>query len=157
VPEDQAARYVIRRLALDEVDRVATVLGLARLHQGDGYYFVAWHEGEQESDPVGHAYLALTDPPELQDVSVRPSHRRRGIATSLTSAVEQEARRLGFNRIHLQVSADDKGTQALYYKCGYLDSGLPPQHVHGTIHIRTGPVDVDDTLLIWEKHLEATT
>ena len=58
----------IRELASNEVDRVGAVLGLARLGQGDGYYLVAWEDDE----PVGHAHLALTDPPELQDVSVRP-------------------------------------------------------------------------------------
>ena len=129
------------------------MLALARLHQGNGYYLVAWLEG----DPLGHAHLALTDPPELQDVLVRPSYRRRGVATSLTLAVEQEAGSLGFDRIRLQVSADDDGTQTLYRKCGYFDAGLSPQRVKGTIRIRTGPIDVDDTLLVWEKHLKATT
>ncbi len=151
--DHQAAPYVIRRLAPAEVDRVADVLALARLHQGNGYYLVVWQEG----DPLGHAHLALTDPPELQDVLVRPSHRRRGVATSLTLAVEQEARSLGFDRIQLKVSADDEGTQALYRKCGYLDAGLPPQRVKGTVQIRTGPIDVDDTLLVWQKHLKVTT
>jgi ribosomal protein S18 acetylase RimI-like enzyme len=139
----------IRRLAQQEVDRVTSVLGLARLLPGDGYYLVAW----QGPEPVGHAYLALTDPPELQDVSVRPSHRRQGIATSLTLAVEQEAGRLGFASLRLQVSADDEAAQSLYRKCGYLDSGLPPQRVRGTVHIRTGPILVDDVLLTWEKQL----
>ena len=147
----QVSPYVIRRLAEDEVERVAAVLALARLHQRNGYYLVAW----QANDPVGHAYLALTDPPELQDVLVLPSHRRRRIATCLTLAVEEEARILGFDRIQLQVSADD-GTQALYHSCGYLDGGLRPQRVKGTIQIRTGPLEVDDTLLVWEKHLRPT-
>jgi Acetyltransferase (GNAT) family len=50
---------------------VGAVLALARLDQGDGFYLVAWEDGE----PIGHAYLALTDPPELEDVSVRREHR----------------------------------------------------------------------------------
>jgi GNAT superfamily N-acetyltransferase len=145
-----AVALAIRRLAEEEVDRVTSVLGLARLLQGNGYYLVAW----QGPEPAGHAYLALTEPPELQDVSVRPSHRRKGIATSLTLAVEQEAGRLGFASIRLQVSADDEGAQALYRKCGYLDCGLPPQRVQGTVHIRTGPILVDDVLLTWEKQLD---
>ena len=33
------------------------------------------------------------------------------------------------------------------------DAGVPPRRVHGTIQIRTGPIDVDDTLLTWEKRL----
>jgi GNAT superfamily N-acetyltransferase len=148
----EAAPYVIRRLADDEIGRVTPVLTLARLHQESGYYLVAW----QEADPVGHARLALTDPPELQDVLVHPSHRRRGIATSLTAAVEREARALGLVLIQLQVSAADDGTQALYHKCGYVDAGRPPVRVKGTVQVRSGPIYVDDTLLVWEKHLRAT-
>jgi GNAT superfamily N-acetyltransferase len=145
------APYLIRRLAQREVERVTAVLGLARLHQGNGYYLVAWYQNE----PVGHAYIAWTDPPELQDVSVRLAYRRRGIATGLSLAVEQEARVFGFDRIRLQVSADDEAAQALYRKCGYDDIGLPPERVRGTVQIRTGPIQVDDTLLTWEKPLDS--
>ena len=51
------------------------MLGLARLHQGNGFYLVAWEYDE----PLGHAYLALTDPPELGDVSVRLEHDGEGL------------------------------------------------------------------------------
>ena len=81
----------VRALLQDEVDLVGRDLGLARLHQGDGFYLVAW-SGEA---PVGHVHLALTDPPELQDVFVVEEHRRRGIALAMTSAAEHEARTPG--------------------------------------------------------------
>lgn len=139
----------IRRLGSDEVDVVARFLGLARLHQGDGYYLVAWRGGE----PVGHLHLAMTAPPELQDVSVRPEHRRRGVATALTAAAELEVGRLGFAAVRLCVSTDNSAAQALYRARGYGDVGLPPRRVQGTVHLRTGPVEVDDTLLTWEKAL----
>ena len=80
-------RWEIRKLADDEVTHVGAVLGLARLDQGDGFYVVAW-EGDE---PIGHAYLALTDPAELQDVAVREEHRRRGVAVALAEAAEREA------------------------------------------------------------------
>ncbi len=68
---------------------VAAGLGLARRPRDDGsFYLIAWEDGE----PVGHAYLALDDPPELQDVEVLPTHRRRGIASALTQAAEDEVR-----------------------------------------------------------------
>ena len=73
-------RFVVRRLVDDEVERVGAVLGLARLYQGNGFYLVAW----ENEEPLGHAYLALTDPPELQDVQVRPEQRRRGVASAMT-------------------------------------------------------------------------
>lgn len=146
----ESVPFVIRPLAASEVERVARVLGLARLHQGDGVYLVAW-DGDE---PVGHVHLAITDPPELQDVSVRQAHRRRGVASRLTAAAEREARARGFDRLHLSVGVGNEAAQALYRRCGYLDIGMAARHVHGTIQIRTGPIEVDDTLLTWEKRLE---
>jgi len=145
----QRDRFVVRRLADAEVDRVTAVLGLARLYQGDGFYLVAWEKAE----PLGHAYLAITDPPELQDVQVRPEYRRRGVASTLTLKAEAHARSLGFDRLRLEVSDWNVAAQALYRKCGFADIGTPPRHVQGTIMLRTGPLEVDDTLLTWEKRL----
>jgi GNAT superfamily N-acetyltransferase len=125
------------------------VLGLARLHQGDGFYLVAWRDGE----PAGHAYLALTDPPEMQDVEVRPVYRRRGAASALAAAVEAEAWRRGNRVLRITVSAGSEPAQALYRRLGYADTGLPPVRVQGVIQIRTGPLEVDDTLLTWQKRL----
>ena len=139
----------VRPLASSELDSVASVLGLARLHQGDGFYLVAWRGDE----PLGHVHLALTDPPELQDVFVRVERRRQGVATALLSRAENEARARGFDRVSLGVSVDGGAAQAFYRRCGYIDSGDAPRRVKGTIEIRTGLIDVDDTLLTWEKRL----
>jgi GNAT superfamily N-acetyltransferase len=136
-------------LADDEVERVGAVLGLARLYQGNGFYLVAW----ENEEPLGHAYLALTDPPELQDVQVRPEQRRRGVASVVTSVAAQNALSLGFDRLRLEVSEGNTAAQALYRSCGFADIGAPLRRVHGTIMIRTGPIEVDDTLLTWEKTL----
>jgi GNAT superfamily N-acetyltransferase len=75
---EPASEIRVRALADQEIERVAAVLGLAPLYQGNGFYLVAWENDE----PLGHAYLALTDPPELQDVYVRTEHRRRGIGST---------------------------------------------------------------------------
>jgi GNAT superfamily N-acetyltransferase len=128
---------------------VAEVLGLARLHQGDGFYLVAW-DGEQ---PAGHAHLALSDPPELQDVEVLAQFRRRGVGSALTAAAEAEALKRGFDRLRVTVSVDNAAAQALYRTLGYGDAGLPSRRVRGTVMIRTGPLEVDDTLLTWDKRL----
>lgn len=143
------AEFDIRRLDDAEVDAVASVLSLARLHQGDGFYLVAWGAG----DPLGHAYVALTDPPELQDVSVRAEHRRLGVATALTAAAEHAARAHGLDRLRVSVDVDNDAAQRLYRRCGYADVGIPPRRVTGTVQIRTGPIEVDATLLTWEKPL----
>jgi GNAT superfamily N-acetyltransferase len=128
---------------------VAEALGLARLDQGDGFYLVAW-DGDR---PAGHAYLALTDPPELQDVEVVAGYRRRGVGSALTAAVETQALRRGFDRLRVTVGVDNAAAQALYRTLGYEEAGLPPRRVLGTVMIRTGPLEVDDTLLTWHKRL----
>ena len=139
----------VRPLAAIEIESVGTVLGLAWLHQGDGFYLVAW----QGNEPLGHAHLALTEPPELQDVEVRQHFRRRGVASDLVANAEDEARSRGFDRLHVGVSIDNAPAQALYRQHGYVDAGVPPKRVRGTINIRTGPIEVDDTVLVWEKRL----
>jgi len=141
----------VRPLRPEDTEWVlAAGLGLARLPRDDGScYLVAW-EGDE---PVGHAHLALSDPPELQDVSVLHAHRRRGVATALTCAAEQEAAARGHDTLTLTVGIANEHAQALYRKLGYRDSGLPPVRVQGTVQIRTGPLEVDDTLLTWEKGL----
>jgi GNAT superfamily N-acetyltransferase len=142
---------IIRPLRPEETERVVGAgLGLSRLPRGDGsFYLVAW-EGDQ---PIGHAHLALSDPPELQDVSVLPAHRRRGVATALTRAAEGEAAARGHGTLTLTVGIANEAAQSLYRLLGYLDAGLPPKRVKGTVQIRTGLVEVDDTLLTWERDL----
>jgi GNAT superfamily N-acetyltransferase len=143
----------IKALDPTEIDTIGRYLGLARLGQGDGYYLVAW-VGEV---PLGHAYLALTDPPQLQDVEVRPEHRRRGVASALADTAEGVARARGSSRLRLSVSIDNEAAQALYRSRGYEETDIPPRRVLGTIQIRTGPLEVDDTLLTWEKTLAGET
>jgi ribosomal protein S18 acetylase RimI-like enzyme len=139
----------IRTLAAEEVDRVGAVLGLARLDHPGGLYLVAW----DGSEPIGHARLSLTAPPEVQDVSVRAPYRRQGVASALTAAVERAAAARGFDRLRVTVSVDNGAAQALYRACGYADVGIPPRRVAGTIELRTGAIEVEDTLLTWEKRL----
>ena len=139
----------IRPLEAEDVAQVSAVLGLSRLDQADGVYLVAW-EGRS---PVGHAHLALTDPPELQDVEVRPERRRGGVASALAAGAEDLAAEHGADRVRLLVSADDVAVRRLYASLGYVDTGIAPLRVRGTVMLRTGPLEVDDTLLTWEKRL----
>lgn len=139
--------FEIRPLQPTEIELVGNALGLARLHQGNGFYLVAW-EGDV---PAGHLHLALTDPPELQDVQVAATHRRRGVATALIAAAEKEAWACGHSAMRVSMDIENEGSQALYRSCGYVDVGLPSRHVKGTVKTRTGPIEVDAVLITWEK------
>ena len=144
-----ASQLQIRTLSDSEIDTVSRHLGLARLYQRDGDYLVAWIE----ETPVGHAYLTRTDPPQLQDVEVRATFRRQGVAHKLVAAVEVVASARGARSLRLSVSARDTDVQRLYHSFGFVDVGIAPLEVRGVVNIRTGPLQVDDTLLTWEKIL----
>jgi len=139
---------IVRALADEELEHVDARLPLHRLEQSGGLYLVAWEAGE----PVGHAHLALTDPPELQDVYVLPAHRRRGVATALTRAAEQEAASRSFDRLTLSVDVENDAAQALYRRCGYRERGGPVRH-RGSTLLRGEPFAFDVLLVYLVKPL----
>jgi RimJ/RimL family protein N-acetyltransferase len=82
-----------------------------------------------------------------------PGASAPSVASALTAAAERESRACGFDRLRLTVSVENEPAQTLYSRCGYVDSGVPPKRVQGTILLRSGRPEVDDTLLMWEKRL----
>jgi GNAT superfamily N-acetyltransferase len=147
----------VRELKPSEVEIVGRHLPLSRLPQHleeHSTYLVAW----EDAVPVGHAHIALSGThlglPEIQDVFVLPELRRRGIASQLTHAAEEEARARGWDRISLSVSRDaNPAASRLYAKLGYADAGAEPVRVLGQVMLRSGPLDVDDTLVYLVKEL----
>jgi GNAT superfamily N-acetyltransferase len=143
--EPSEVAYVDRRLPLSRLDQ--------QVEQGSSY-LVAW----EDEQPVGHAHLAWEGTclgvPEVQDVYVLPERRLRGIATLLNDAAEQEARARGWDSISLSVSKDgNPAARRLYERLGYVDAGLEPVQVSGTIMLRGRPFEVDDTLVYLRKPL----
>jgi GNAT superfamily N-acetyltransferase len=134
------------------VARIGDRLPLHRLGSAQTY-LVAW-EG---SEPVGHAHVAWEETtlgvPEIGDVFVPAELRGRGIGTELSEAAEQLARRRGHRQISISASIANEGALRLYRRLGYRDAGLPPKRVQGTIIVRAGPLEVDDTLLYLIKDI----
>jgi predicted GNAT family acetyltransferase len=147
----------VRELEPSEVAYVDTRLPLSRLDQQveqGSSYLIAW----EDERPVGHAHLAWKGThlgvPEVQDVYVLPEQRSRGIATLLNHAAEQEVRARGWDSISLSVSKDgNPAARRLYDRLGYVDAGVQPVQVSGTIMLRDRPFEVDDTLVYLKKAL----
>jgi GNAT superfamily N-acetyltransferase len=145
VLEPSEVAYVDGRLPLSRLDQ--------QVEQGSSY-LIAW----EDDQPVGHAHVAWEGTrvgvPEVQDVYVLPERRSRGIATLLTHAAEQEVRARGWDGISLSVSRDgNPAARRLYERLGYVDAGLEPVEVSGTIMLRGRPFEVDDTLVYLRKRL----
>jgi GNAT superfamily N-acetyltransferase len=152
VPEAVGGGIDIRELTDADVARIGDRLPLARLG-GHQTYLVAW-EGEE---PVGHAHVAWTRTtlgvPEMQDVFVRQDRRRRGVATALANAAEEAAAARGHFRLSLSHGIANDAARRLYERLGYRSAGIDPQRVRGTIMLRSGPIEVDDTLIYLVKDL----
>lgn len=130
--------------------RELDALPLSRLGRSGGEYLVAWLDGE----PVGHAHVDwAATPPELQDVWVRDDLRRRGVGAALTGAAERRAVARGHTRLGLEVGEANASARALYERLGYVRTADAPRRVRGIVELRTGPLEVDDTLLRYERSL----
>ena len=129
----------VRLLRREELDLFAEALPawnsreygkrLASQEQGRLAQLVAW----DRDLPVGRAMLVFPgheewsisahreNCPEVRDVMVAATHRRRGVATSLMAAIEQVAQDGGWSRVGLSVSLDGDATaaRALYERLGY--------------------------------------
>jgi ribosomal protein S18 acetylase RimI-like enzyme len=107
--------------------------------------------------PLGHAHISWTRTklgvPEIQDVFVRENVRRRGVATALAHAAERSAAARGHSRISLSYGIANDAARRLYEGLGYRSAGLEPERVRGVVRLRSGPVEVDDTLIHLVKEL----
>jgi GNAT superfamily N-acetyltransferase len=128
------------------------------LHRFDGFreeatYLVAW-DGDE---PLGHVHVAWSATelglPELQDMYVLPEHRGEGIGSALAAEAERLAAARGHGRCSLSVSDANADARRLYERLGYARAEVPPKRVTGTIEVRGGTLDVDDTLLYFTKDL----
>jgi GNAT superfamily N-acetyltransferase len=87
---------------------------------------------EEGSDLVGFALLVQSTMPngvhraEIQKVVTSPSHRRRGIASGVLTALEDEAKRVGLRLLFLDTEENSSGEQ-FYRAHGWTECGRIPE------------------------------
>jgi GNAT superfamily N-acetyltransferase len=69
----------------------------------------------------------------VQDVMVRPAHRRRGIATELLGVVIGRARRWGARRLYLTSEPDNTAADATWRRLGFVN--LPGDTTIGDVQV----------------------
>ena len=88
---------------------------------------------EEEGDLKGFV-LALINGREdarVYILTVRQDTRRRGVGMLLMGALEEELRRLGIRRCHLEVRASNMAARKLYRKLWYEEVGLLKNYYEG--------------------------
>ncbi len=94
----------------------------------EGAFLVAYEDGR----PVGCGGLKRLDDGTAEiKLYVVPEARSRGLGRSLLSALEEEARRLGYRRARLDTGARQPYARTLYGSAGYvaISDRLQPQPV----------------------------
>jgi GNAT superfamily N-acetyltransferase len=86
---------------------------------------------------VGVVVLAVTDEGFLIDnVAVHPSRRGTGLGRVLLQFAEAEARRAGFDAIHLYTHEQMSENLALYSRIGYVEYDRRPQDGFSLVYMR---------------------
>ena len=57
----------------------------------------------------------------IDELFIAPTHRRRGFGQQAMAFVEEEARKMGINAIHLEVDPGNDSALELYRRSGYVD------------------------------------
>lgn len=102
----------------------------AFLHDPRHRIAVAQDPGSEGGEVVGFVsavhYLHPDKLPQcwINEVSTAPSHRRRGIASSLIRLIIQDARAAGCAQIWLATEADNEPARALYRSLGAPESPI---------------------------------
>lgn len=82
-----------------------------------------------EQGPAGYAVLMVHgDAGDLLRLGVRPTERRRGLASALLAAARSRARELGATRLLLEVSAGNQGAAAFYRAHGFTPVDRRPRY-----------------------------
>lgn len=125
LPLWNAGEYARRLQAQNRLQMVQAIAWQAERPIGRG--MVLFPEHEEYSTSAERERCA-----EVRDVSVVEAFRRRGVATALMRALEDEARAIGHTRIGLSVSlgAEGEAARLLYGRLGY-------RHAHGPFVMST--------------------
>ena len=94
---------------------------------GDPSRGMAWIV-KVDGEPAGHAVLTFRHSMEfggldafVDDLYVRPKHRRRGLGRALLSELFDECSRRGVLAVHVETGADNVAARALYGSFGMND------------------------------------
>ena len=97
-------------------------------------YFVAVNEyGRVVGGGGVDDFANLEGCAELQKLYVDADYRGQGIASRIIDMVEQEARRLGYERIYIETHSNLQDATRLYEKLGYTLIDRPEYAVHETM------------------------
>jgi ribosomal protein S18 acetylase RimI-like enzyme len=144
--------YSLRSASSDDVARVTELVDTAYGHyverigmtpgpMTEDYEDVIRNErvtiAERDGAAVGLLVLNVTDEGfVIENVAVHPTERGKGLGRALLELAEAEARRAGFESIHLYTHEQMIENQALYARIGYVEYDRRPQDGFSLVYMR---------------------
>jgi GNAT superfamily N-acetyltransferase len=113
---------------------------IASLHERMGHvgYVLALVE-QENADAIGFAHVLLIEEhAHLEQLSVLPSHARRGHGRSLVVAAKREAAALGCGSMTLRTFADVPWNGPFYERCGFVETAPLTQFERGLVRVEEG-------------------
>jgi len=89
------------------------------------------------------------DQSEILTIVVAPTHKRKGLGSSLLQMAEDRALERGADIMFLEVAADNPTAMAMYKAVGYHQCGTRPRYYRREIDGIVGRVDA----ILFQKHL----
>lgn len=141
----QLARLVRTSLMDHELDIPGTAYYDAQLDRLFEYYsaaplkrsyIVAVNESDRVVGGIGiDVFDRLEGCGELQKLYVADDYKRQGIGRKLIEMIEEEARRLGYDKIYLETHSNLEAAQKLYESMGYISIERPEYFIHETMDL----------------------
>jgi ribosomal-protein-alanine N-acetyltransferase len=88
------------------------------------------------------SFWRVLDELHINNLAVRPGHRRSGVGSALLARVLEDAARHGTRRVMLEVRRSNAAARKLYEKFGFSVTGVRPEYY-------TDPVE--DALILWRE------
>ena len=102
-------------------------------HPGRVYFVLL--DGETVVGGIGLAELsAFADCCELQKLYLDDTVKGRGLGYRLIGQIEDEARKLGYQRIYLETHTNLQAAIHIYEKAGYQEIPRPESVIHSTMN-----------------------
>ena len=99
------------------------------LHAHDTICMIAEDGRADGSALLGYSVLRrAADEAELLNLAVSPSHRRRGIGSTLLTRALDDARQLGARAVFLEVRASNRIARTMYAGAGFEKAGRRQQY-----------------------------
>ncbi|MDR3362578.1 MAG: ribosomal protein S18-alanine N-acetyltransferase [Desulfovibrio sp.] len=79
------------------------------------------------------AYISVYHTPdelEILNLAVKPGERRLGMGRRMLTMALQVARKMGIQRVLLEVREGNQAARSLYEGCGFTQTGVRPRYYH---------------------------